>query len=298
MGMIIPTALKPGDHVALIAPARAVSPDEIMAFENWCLSQHLVLKKGRHLFGRLHQFSGTAEERAADLREAWLDPAVKAVFCARGGYGSVHLLDLLHDLDWLKNPKWLVGFSDITTLHLHLNNLGLATLHAPMAIHWNASHEHATANISNIERALFNNQVEINLTGANLIKPQPFSGDLCGGNLSLIYAALGTPEQPKTQGKVLFLEDLDEYLYHIDRMMTALKRAGLLHGLSALLIGGMSDMKDNTVPFGYSAAEIILTACRDYDYPVIFDFPAGHTEKNICLKLGAHCTFDGQFFRQ
>jgi len=296
--MILPEALKPGDTVALIAPARAVSKEEMAAFKLWAEQKGLTLLEGKHLYGRQHQFSGTPEERAADLRAAWLNPTVKAVFCSRGGYGSVHLLDWLEDLDWLNHPKWLIGFSDITTLHLHLNNLGMATLHAPMAIHWGLERIYTQENIANVENALFNPSISFDLQNFISNTAASFSGKLIGGNLSLIYAALGTPEQPKTDGAVLFIEDLDEYLYHVDRMMTALKRAGILKNISALLVGGMSDMKDNAVPFGSDAETIILNCCSEYHFPIIFNFPAGHTDKNICLKLGAHCTFDGKYFKQ
>lgn len=296
--MIQPQALKPGDAVALVAPARAVTPEETAAFRDWCSSKGLRLKEGRHLYGRMHQFSGTVHERATDLREAWLDPEVKAVFCARGGYGSVQLLEALEDLDWLKNPKWLVGFSDITTLHLHLNRLGLVTLHAPMAIHWGIKNQYWQENLQSLENALFELKVEVELYKALSSEHLPFDGKLEGGNLSLLFASLGTPEQPDLKGKVLFIEDLDEYLYHIDRMMSGLRRAGLLKDLKALLVGGMTDMKDNAVPYGSGAEEIITDHAGRYGYPVLFGFPAGHTPKNICLKLGAHCTFDGRFFRQ
>jgi muramoyltetrapeptide carboxypeptidase len=284
--------LKAGDHVALIAPARAVSKAEMSAFKTWCTEKQLILHEGRHLYGRHHQFSGTAAERAADLREAWQNPDIKAVFCARGGYGCVQLLDLLEDIDWKSQPKWLIGFSDITTLHLHLNKLGIPTLHGPMAIHWGIEHKFTDENIQRVEDALFRLTVEINNANSTSDHQISFKGRLLGGNLSLVYASLGTPEQPDTENTVLFLEDLDEYLYHIDRMMVALKRAGLLKNLSGLIVGGMTDMKDNTTPFGQTAEEIIQAHMAGHDIPVVFDFPAGHTPKNACLFMGADCTFE------
>lgn len=290
--------LKEGDAVALIAPARAVTAEEMQAFCDWCKEKKLVLKEGKHLYGRINQFSGTTNERALDLKNAWLDPEIKAVFCARGGYGSVHIADCLSNEEITSNPKWLVGFSDITTLHLKLNKLELPTLHGPMPIHWGKQHEHTHENISRTETALFNLKVEINITETLIYNKKEFSGTLLGGNLSLLYAALGTPEQPNTNGAVLFLEDLDEYLYHIDRMITALKRAGLLKNLAALVVGGMTDMRDNSTPFGFSAEEIIFNAVEEFGYPVIFHFPAGHTAKNNCLILGANCTFENDIFSQ
>ncbi len=296
--MIQPSELKPGDAAALIAPARAVTREEMQAFAVWCQQKNLVLKEGKHLYGRFHQYSGTTAERAEDFKTAWLDPEIKAVFCARGGYGSVHIADTLSDQDLLANPKWLIGFSDITTLHLKLNKLGLQTLHAPMPIHWGKVHEHTTENIERVERILFEQKVEIELNNQLIYNKKEFKGTLLGGNLSLLYASLGTPEQPNSEGAVLFLEDLDEYLYHIDRMIMALKRAGVLSGLNALVVGGMSDMRDNAVPFGYTAEQIIYNSVQEYGYPVIFHFPAGHTAKNNALVLGANCTFENDSFIQ
>ncbi len=286
------TALKPGDHVALIAPARAVSKEEMLAFAVWCEEKNLILEEGKHLYGRHHQFSGTAEERAADLRDSWQNPEIKAIFCARGGYGCVQMLELLEDVDWKSGSKWLIGFSDITTLHLHLNKLGIPTLHGPMAIHWGIENEYTRENILQVEEALFKLQVEIDFSDSTKEHPLRFSGKIMGGNLSLVYAALGTPEQPDTTNAVLFLEDLDEYLYHIDRMMMALKRAGLLKNLAGLVVGGMTDMKDNTIPFGHTAEEIIRHHMKNTGVPAVFYFPAGHTPKNACFFMGADCTFE------
>ena len=290
MGSLTP--LKSGDHVALIAPARAVNREEMAAFALWCKQKNLMLHEGKNLYGRHQQFSGTAMERAEDLRDAWVNPEIKAIFCARGGYGCVQLLDLLADVDWISNPKWLVGFSDITTLHLHFNKFGLPTLHGPMAIHWGIQHEYTKENIQRVEDALFKLKVEIEYAHSINEHQFKFSGPILGGNLSLVYAALGTPEQPNTHNAVLFLEDLDEYLYHIDRMMMALKRSGILKNLSGMIVGGMTDMKDNAVPYGQTAEEIIRHHVVDMGIPVIFDFPAGHTPKNACFFMGAECTFE------
>jgi len=293
------TALKPGDHVALIAPARAVNRQDMSAFTIWCKKKNLILHEGQHLYGRNHQFSGTAEERAADLREAWQNPDIKTIFCARGGYGCVQMLELLEDIDWKTQPKLLVGFSDITTLHLHLNKMGTPTLHGPMAIHWGIQHAFTAENIKRTEEALFNLKVEIECANSISEHQLKFSGQILGGNLSLVYAALGTPEQPDTDNRVLFLEDLDEYLYHIDRMMMSLKRAGLLKKLNGLIVGGVTDMKDNAVPYGQTAKKIIQNVTSSYHYPVIFNFPAGHTAKNACFFMGAECTFEnGKLIQQ
>jgi len=290
--MIQPQALKPGDAVALVAPARAVTPEETAAFREWCGHKGLRLKEGRHLYGRIHQFSGTAHERATDLREAWLDPEVKAVFCARGGYGSVQLLEALEDLDWLKNPKWLVGFSDITTLHLHLNRLGLVTLHAPMAIHWGIKNQYWQENLQSLENALFELKVEVELYKVLSSEHLPFDGILEGGNLSLLFASLGTPEQPDLKGKILLVEDLDEYLYHLDRMWLGLQRSGYLNKLKAILIGDFTAMRDNTIPFGKDPVSIAVERTRSLGIPCIAGLSFGHGPVNNPLPLGWTVTID------
>ncbi|MBL7812090.1 MAG: LD-carboxypeptidase [Bacteroidetes bacterium] len=297
LGMNTWKPLRPGDTVALIAPARAVSKEEMAPFMQWCDSHGLRVRPGRHLYDRLNQFAGKAEQRAADFVEAWTDPEVKLVFAARGGYGCVQLLPFIPEEIWWQPGKLLCGFSDITTLNLALLKRGMMALHGPMAIHW-YMHQQDPGNIPALEQLLFKQNIEIDLYNTLSEKQLPFNGILTGGNLSILYSALGTPEQPDTDGKVLFIEDLDEYLYHTDRMMRAMDRAGLLKNLAGMVVGGMADMKDNAIPFGKTAEEIIREVCGSYGYPMLFGFPAGHIPKNVCLLLGAHCTFDGRFFRQ
>lgn len=280
--------------MALIAPARAVSREEMQPFLHWVEKQGWHLKEGKNLYGRHNQFSGTDEERASDLVEALQDSSVKAVFCARGGYGCMRLISHIPDSTWQPdNLKWIVGFSDITTLHLEAASRGWQTIHGPMAIHFHARHNHTDANSESLLNALTGKTNEISADGLLVENPAPFDGEIIGGNLSLIYAACGTQNSPDTKGKVLFIEDLDEYLYHIDRMIMSLKHSGLFNDIRGLIVGGMTDMKDNAVPFGMNAEEIIKYHCIQLGFPIVFDFPAGHTQKNVCLKLGAHITFDG-----
>lgn len=294
MGAIAPEYLKPGDTVALIAPARAVTPEEMQPFKDWAAQQGWKLKEGKHLYGRYNQFSGSDEERAADLTEALLDKSVKAVFCGRGGYGCMRLIPHLPDSVWhADNLKWIVGFSDITTLHLEAAKNGWQTIHGPMAIHFHATHNHTDANSTSLLNALTGKTNEVTSDGLFIENAAAFDGEIIGGNLSLIYAACGTNHSPDTKGKVLFIEDLDEYLYHIDRMTMSLKHSGLFNEIKGLIVGGMTDMKDNAVPFGMNVTEIIQYHCSQMGFPIIFDFPAGHTQKNVCIKLGAHITFDG-----
>ncbi|MBS3915130.1 MAG: LD-carboxypeptidase [Bacteroidetes bacterium] len=294
MGEIKFQTLKPGSVISLIAPARAVSEEEIEPFEKWVQKCGWKLKIEKHVFGRENQFSGSDAERAADFISAWTDHEVSAVITARGGYGCMRWLDMVPKGVWLQGAgKALIGFSDICTLHFHLNQLGFETIHGPMAFNTFHRNDFTHKNFDALRHLLEGNSAMWNLSENEIHKPADFEGVITGGNLSMIYAALGTPEQPDTNGKILFLEDLDEYLYHIDRMLVSMDRAGLLKNLKALLVGQMLDMKDNAIPFGKNTREIILERTQKYDYPVIFDFPAGHGEENACFKLNAYTKFDG-----
>jgi muramoyltetrapeptide carboxypeptidase len=299
MGQVkLPTLLK-GDKIRLIAPARAVTPEEMGPFVSWINNLGLNIEFGAHLYGRHHQFSGTDEERAQDFINSWINPEIKAVICARGGYGCMRFMHLIPDTVWEKGSgKILAGFSDITTLHLALNAKGIETLHSPMAINFLNSDDGDEENFSRFKNALFSGKIEIDLSKNAKLNNGGFEGELMGGNLSLLYASLGTPEQPATDGKILFFEDLDEYLYHIDRMMVSLKRAKIFSGIKALLVGGMDKMVDNTVAFGQQAQEIVIHHTQEYGFPIIFDFPSGHGVKNFSFKLGAFTTFDGSILSQ
>ena len=282
--MISPPPLKPGSKVAIVAPARKVTALEMQPAIELLQSWGLEVVKGMYLFGEEDQYSGSDQQRWADFQMVLDDASIDAVIFARGGYGFVRIIDKLDFTKFMRHPKWLIGFSDVTVLHNHVNrNLKVETIHAPMAI-----------NIPNTPKAVLENLHQL-LTGNKVSYQYPAhffnrrgkaSGELVGGNLSLIHTLAGTPSDLLTKGKILFLEDLDEYLYHIDRMMMNLKRSGKLQGLKALVIGGMTDMKDNAIPFGKSAEEIILDAVKEYDYPVAFCISSGHIERNEPLVMG------------
>ncbi|MFN5223893.1 MAG: LD-carboxypeptidase [Bacteroidota bacterium] len=282
--MISPPPLKPGSKVAIVAPARKVTALEMQPAIELLQSWGLEVVKGMYLFGEEDQYSGSDQQRWADFQMVLDEASIGAVIFARGGYGFVRIIDKLDFTKFMRHPKWLIGFSDVTVLHNHVNrNLKVETIHAPMAI-----------NIPNTPKAVLENLHQL-LTGNKVSYQYPAhffnrrgkaSGELVGGNLSLIHTLAGTPSDLLTKGKILFLEDLDEYLYHIDRMMMNLKRSGKLQGLKALVIGGMTDMKDNAIPFGKSAEEIILDAVKEYDYPVAFGISSGHIEHNEPLVMG------------
>lgn len=284
-----PGALKPGDKVALLAPARKVSPEEMQPAIAQLVSWGLDVLCAPNLYKAENQFSGSDAERAADLQWALDHPEVRAVFCARGGYGTVRVIDQLRWDMFMQNPKWVVGYSDVTVLHSHIfTNCRVQTLHATMPINF-AKDAYST---ETLRRTLFGETIPYswkNSTGG-INRSGSGSGLLTGGNLSLLYALNNTASDIDTAGTILFLEDLDEYLYHIDRMLLNLKRSGKLKNLAGLIIGGMDDMKDNTIAFGKNAETIIAEAVAEYDFPVAFGFPAGHGTQNYALVFGKQAT--------
>jgi muramoyltetrapeptide carboxypeptidase len=280
-----PPSLKPGDKIGIFAPARKITPNEldfaIKAIENH--GYQAVFSK--NLFSSDRQFAGTDKERAAILQELLDNDEIKAVISARGGYGSARIIDKIDFNNFIKKPKWFIGYSDITVFHSHINkNFGIETLHAAMPL---GLEKNSTESVEGIFDVLKGSNPDYSFQIHPLNKPGNAKGILTGGNLSVLYSLLGSKSFPETKGKILFLEDLDEYLYHIDRMMMALKRAGALKGLVGIVVGGMTDMRDNEIPFGRTAEEIIREAVDGYYYPVCFGFPAGHLPVNLPLIMCA-----------
>lgn len=284
--MILPPFLKKGDRVAITAPARSVSRQEIVPAIETLRSWGLEVAEGEHLYSVYHQFAGGDRERASDLQRFLDDPSIRAVFCARGGYGTVRILDYLDFTNFCKNPKWIVGYSDITALHQLIHRqFGIATVHGTMPIHF-SSPEKKTEPLESLQSLLFGKLSSMQFPVHPLNRPGQFSGRITGGNLSVIYSLRGTPYDIDTENAVLFLEDVDEYLYHIDRMMINLKKGGKLEHLRGLIVGGMTEIKDNLIPFGKDAYTIISEAVSKYNYPVVFGFPAGHLERNLAFPMG------------
>lgn len=291
MDLTTPRPLRNGDTIAIIPTARAISMEElrngIAVAERWGLR----VKLGKGVGRKHYQQAGTARERSADLQAALDDPTVRAIWCARGGHGTVHLLDHI-DLSVLtQDPKWIIGFSDITVLHNAVHDLGIATLHGQMP--FNAAAKTAES-LETLRKALFGEDYRISSTVAGPVGVpiQKRLGEceamLVGGNLSLLYALRGTPFDIDPRGKILFIEDLDELLYHVDRMVMNFKLAGWFEDLAGLVIGGMTDMrnKDEKDPFGKTAEQIISDAVGEACYPVCFNFPAGHIPDNRALLFG------------
>lgn len=290
---ITPPKLTKGDTIALVATARKVSEQEmrnaISVFESWGLNVYLAPL----LYHQNNQFAGDDHERAIMFNECLRDENIKAIVCARGGYGTVRIIDALNLEQLIKNPKWIIGYSDITVLHSHLHqNTNLVSLHATMPINMQV-HNINVQSVDLLKQVLMGVEpIKLVTPSNNLNRLGNANGTLIGGNLSVLYSLLGSNSDIDTDGKILFLEDLDEYLYHIDRMMQALSRSGKLSKLAGLVVGGMNDMKDNTVPFGATAEEIIKSIVHPFNYPVCFDFPSGHREPNFPLLMGAQVNLE------
>ena len=282
--MIIPPFLSPGDALGLLAPSRKVTPEQMAphraSVEQWGFAVH----ESPLLFEADHQFGGTDAIRAEAAAAMMTDPNLKALLAVRGGYGAVRILDLLPWEALLENPKWLVGFSDFTALHAHANSRGLATLHAAMPMTFPTTSGEAVAEIGTV---LGGQWPSYTFAPTHPNRPGRMEGTLVGGNLSVLYSLVGSSSLRFPTGCILFLEDLDEYLYHLDRMMMGLLRAGVLQGVSALVVGGMTDMHDNEVPFGETAEAILRRFAHQLKIPIAFGFPAGHMAENRPVLLGA-----------
>lgn len=287
--MIQPKHLLPGDTIAITATARKISRAELQPALEWIESQGWKWELAPQLEAVDHQFAGTDEERAAALQWCLDHPFAKAIWCARGGYGTARILDSLNWNSFVSDPKWVVGYSDITALHGEVQRKGIRSIHATMPISVSSNSKEA---MSTLHAALTGTPTTYTVDRHTLNQQGKASGKLIGGNLSVLYSTLGSTSQPPLKGNILFLEDLDEYLYHIDRMMLNLSRNGWWNEVAGVVVGGMTDMNDNTVPFGETAEEIIARHLSTYPIPVAFGFPVGHLEDNRALPLGSDVQFN------
>ncbi len=284
--MTVPAYLKRGDTIAICCPAGYMSAEKVTN----CI--HTLKKEGYHVLvgenvgsSSNNYFSGTDKERITELQRFLDDKNIDAILCARGGYGISRIVDKLCFKKFLKHPKWIIGFSDVTVLHTYLfTNFKIISLHASMAAAFTGAEE--TDNIKTMLAALKGKKAVYDIDANTSNKTGTAKGKLIGGNLSLFTNCIGTLSDVKTNNCILFLEDLDEQLYHIDRMFIQLKRSGKLKKLAGLIIGGFSDLKDTERPFGKNIYEMISELVAEYDYPVCFDFPVSHAEQNLALKHG------------
>ncbi|WP_434037115.1 S66 peptidase family protein [Formosa sp. 4Alg 33] len=289
---IQPPFLKAGDTVAILAPSGVLKNryDEVnrakYLIESWGL--HAVV--GEHVFAQNGHFAGTDKQRASDFQKALDDPKIKAIWCARGGYGTVRMIDLLDYSKFKLQPKWVIGYSDITAIHNQIHNLGYESMHAMMCVSLPQNLADIPETISTFKNAIFGKNLSYTLKGSSYNKPGMVTAPIAGGNLTLLHTMLGSETSLDTSGEILFIEEIGEYAYHIDRMLQSLKRAGYFENCKGILVGDMSRVRKNTTDFGRTIDEIILDIVAEYDFPVAFNMPAGHEKDNRAMILGATVT--------
>lgn len=293
--IITPAFLNKGDQIGIIAPARSLAPRDLELFIRFIEARGYGIVTGDKMFGSAGQFSGSTEERLFDLHKIFTHPEVKAVICARGGYGSAQLLK---SIDWeviRENPKWLIGFSDITALHSAFGKF-METIHGVMPYSMIMDPPQDTYSFNYLMDILEGKELRYELAPNPSNFPGTATGPITGGNLSVLYSLAGTSYEPDYEGKILFLEDLDEYLYHIDRMILNLELRDIFRKISGLIVGDFSDIHDNTVPFGMNVTEIIAERAYKYNIPTSFGFPSGHKKRNFPQIFGrvSTLTVDGK----
>lgn len=284
--MIIPPYLKKNETIGILCPSGYMPVEKTLQAQQSLAEWGFKIQPGSTIGNQSNYFSGDDKQRLQDLQQMLDDKNIKAIFCARGGYGLSRIIDKLSFKKFKKSPKWIVGFSDITVLHYHLlARLNTACLHAPMAAAFN-NYGYKNIYINSLKESLLGQLSNYECSTHFFNKTGKAKGRLIGGNLSIIAHLTGTVSQVKTKGKILFMEDVGEYIYNIDRMLYQLKRSGQLKDLAGLIVGKFTDMKDTTIPYGQSAEEVIKDIVKDYDYPVCFNFPVSHDTENFALKCG------------
>ena len=287
-GLIQPPYLKAGDTVAIVAPSGILKnrnrevQQAVDLLKSWGL--HAIV--GEHVFSKANHFAGTDDQRCEDLQAAMDDPKISAIWCARGGYGTVRILDKIDYTKFKEDPKWVIGYSDITALHNQLHNEGFESLHALMCVSLTEDLSEIQTSVDTFKSALFGNPTDYTLEGTNYNREGEANGMLVGGNLTMLHTMLGSDESIDTSGKILFIEEIGEYKYHIDRMLQSMKRAGYFTNLKGLIVGDMTKLRKNTTLWGTSIEQLILDALAEYDFPIAFNMPAGHEDDNRALVLG------------
>jgi len=287
--MITPPYLQKGDTIAIVATARKHIDDDLKLAKEFLENWGLKVVVGSSIGLDQNQLAGTDEDRAKDFQKQLNNPNIKAIWCVRGGYGTVRMVDLLDFTTFKTHPKWIIGFSDVTVLHSHLNTLGFESIHGMMPVNIPRATPEAK---ESLRKALFGESLSYAIPFDPMNKLGKAKGELVGGNLSILYSLFGSESAIDCTDKILFLEDLDEYLYHIDRMMMNLKRNGCLESLKGIVVGSMTKMKDNDIPWGKNALQIIEEVTKTYNIPVVYNFPAGHIPDNRALIFGRQVTLE------
>ena len=283
-----PPYLEKGDVIGIVCPAGAMPVEKAsecirVLNEEWGFRT----KVGKTLGNSFNYFSGTDDERLNDFQQMLDDDEVKAILCARGGYGTSRIIDRLNFEKFKENPKWIIGYSDVTVLLSHIyRNYKITSLHGPMAAAFNEE-GYRNEFVQSLKDALEGRKIKYTIGTHEMNRRGEAIGELTGGNLSILTHLIGSSSEPKTKGRILFIEDVGEYYYKIDRMILQLKRAGKLENLAGLIIGGFTDMQDTTLKFGQDVYSLIFDKIKEYDYPVCFNFPVGHQTNNYALKVGA-----------
>ncbi len=286
--LIQPTYLKSGDTVAIVAPsgvlkARTGEVQQAVALlESWGL--HAVI--GKHVFSQANHFAGTDDERCEDFQKALDDPAISAIWCARGGYGTVRILDKLNFTKFKARPKWVIGYSDITALHNQVHNEGIESLHGMMCVSLSEDNKGLEETIGTFKDGIFGKSLSYTLKGSEFNRTGSVTAPLVGGNLTVLHTMLGSATSIDTSGKILFFEEVGEYAYHIDRMLQSLKRAGYFDHCKGVIVGDITKVRKNTTPWGTSVEQLIIDALSEYNFPIAFNMPAGHEKDNRAMILG------------
>lgn len=275
--------LKKGDKIVLLTPAKSIDLSLILDAKEFWSKNGFKVHLSEFSMGQKNYFSGTINERLNDFQAAIDDVEIKAIVCNRGGYGCIQFLDKINWSNFIKKPKWIIGFSDVTVFHQHLQKLNYCSIHATMPLNYKSNTKEALNSLLlSVKGKMPNYQIksnQFNICGTAI-------GKLIGGNLSIIYSLIGTNSQPEYENCILFIEDLSEQLYHIDRMFYSLSKSNILPKIKGLIVGGMTDLKDTEIPYGKTIKEIIIEHLFSYNIPVIFDFPAGHIDDNRALVFG------------
>ena len=290
--LIQPPYLKAGDTVAIVAPSGILKHrnEEVERAKRLLKQWNLNVVVGKHVFNQANHFAGTDQERCEDFQNALDNPNIKAIWCARGGYGTVRILDKLDYTKFLEQPKWIIGYSDITALHNQIHNLGVQSLHAMMCVSLPKDESEIEQTIATFKKAIFGETLSYTLEGSNYNQVGEVTAPIVGGNLTILHTMLGSKTSIDTSGKILFIEEIGEYKYHIDRMLQSLKRAGYFDQCKGVIVGDMTKLRKNTTLWGTSIEQLILDALADYDFPIAFNMPAGHEDDNRALILGRKAT--------